>query len=49
VKTAKPDALDKRIREFLPMFLEKSKALREGGTLRLIDIGNPMGFFPAYY
>ena len=49
VKTAKPDALDKWIREFLPMFLEKSKALREGGTLRLIDIGNPMGFFPAYY
>lgn len=29
--------------------MEKTVALREGGTLRLIDMGNPMGFFPAYY
>jgi len=49
VETAKPDALDRWIREFLSTFMEKTAALREGGTLRLIDIGNPMGFFPAYY
>jgi len=49
VETAKPDALDRWIREFLSTFMEKTAALREGGTLRLIDMGNPMGFFPAYY
>ncbi|MEZ0247862.1 MAG: aldehyde ferredoxin oxidoreductase family protein, partial [Thermoproteus sp.] len=49
VLVAKPDALERWIREFTPSFLEKTKALREGGTLRLIDMGNSMGFFPAYY
>lgn len=49
VDVAKPDALDRWIREFLPTFMEKTTALREGGTLRLVDVGNPMGFFPAYY
>ncbi len=49
VEVAKPDALERWIRDFLPTFMEKTVALREGGTLRLIDMGNPMGFFPAYY
>jgi len=49
VEVTKPDALERWIRDFLPMFMEKTVALREGGTLRLIDMGNPMGFFPAYY
>jgi len=49
VEVTKPDALERWIRDFLPMFMEKTVALREGGTLRLIDMGNPMGFLPAYY
>lgn len=49
VEVARPEALDRWIREFMPQFLQKTAALREGGTLRLIDLGNQMGFFPAYY
>ncbi len=49
VNVARADMLDAWIREFLPHFMEKTRPLRDGGTLRLIDMGNPMGFFPAYY
>ncbi|MFB6491489.1 MAG: aldehyde ferredoxin oxidoreductase family protein [Thermoproteus sp. AZ2] len=47
---AHPDKLDKWIREFMPKFLKDPtvRAVNENGTLRIIDVGNQMGFFPAY-
>ena len=49
VEVAMPERLEGWLKEFLPQFLQKTAAYREGGTLRLVDLGNQMGFFPAYY
>jgi aldehyde:ferredoxin oxidoreductase len=50
VDVAMPEKLSDFLRRFTPYFVgEKSvKALFEGGTVRLVEIANQMGFFPAY-
>ncbi|MGB9706179.1 MAG: aldehyde ferredoxin oxidoreductase N-terminal domain-containing protein, partial [Pyrobaculum sp.] len=49
VDVAMPEKLSDFLRRFTPYFVgEKSvKALFEGGTVRLVEIANQMGFFPA--
>ncbi len=49
VNVAMPERLEAWLREFMPVFIKKAAPYREGGTLRLVDLGNQMGFFPAYY
>lgn len=50
VDVAMPEKLAEFLKKFVPYFVgEKSvKALFEGGTPRLVEIANQMGFFPTY-
>ena len=50
VPVAMPNKLNEFLRSFTPYFVkEKSvKALFEGGTPRLVELANQMGFFPTY-
>jgi len=51
VEVAKPEELGEYIRNLTLKLLPDptTKALREGGTPRLVEIANRMGFFPSYY
>ncbi len=51
VDVAKPEELGEYIRNLTLKLLPDptTKALREGGTPRLVEIANRMGFFPSYY
>jgi aldehyde:ferredoxin oxidoreductase len=51
VQIADPDKYTKFLREFIPRFVKEAGtiALRDGGTPRLVEIANRMGFFPSLY
>lgn len=51
VYVAHRERLEEFLRDFVPRFIgDKSvKSLFEAGTLRLVELGNVLGFFPSYY
>lgn len=51
IDVAKPEELGEYLRNLTLKLLPDptTKALREGGTPRLVEIANRMGFFPSYY
>lgn len=51
VNIAYPDKFDEYLKDLTKKLLPDptTKALREGGTPRLVEIANRIGFFPSYY
>ncbi|MGC9148338.1 MAG: aldehyde ferredoxin oxidoreductase family protein [Sulfolobales archaeon] len=51
IHVADPDKYTKYLREFIPRFVKEAGtiALRDGGTPKLVEIANRMGFFPSLY
>ncbi len=51
IQVADPDRYMRYLRDFIPKFIKEGGtiALRDGGTPRLVEIANRIGFFPSIY